>query len=525
MILEFIMKKITDKHYTATHKVVFNTGILYVKMLIVIGVQFYSTRLVLNALGASDFGIFNLIAGVIAMLTFLNAAMTTSTQRYFSYYQGLGDLSMQKKIFSNSWILHILIGLVVVSLLLSLTPFLFNGFLNIPAEKISTAKNIYYFMSISVFFTIISVPFTASINAHENMLLIAIVSILDAVFKLAISLSIIYFAQSERLYMYGIFMASLTVIVFSLYGYFCIKKYKECNILNYKVDKDLMLELGSFSGWNLVGALSGLGRTQGFAVLLNMFLGTIANSAYGIASQISGGVNFFAATMLKAINPQIMKSEGANNRLRMLRLSMIASKFGFFLLSCLAIPCLFELPAILKFWLKEVPENTLLFCSFMLISAMIDQLTNGLTSAIQATGKIRNYMIVVGLFKLMILPCAYILLKSEFLLFWVLFSYVSLEVFGGIARIIMLNRIAEMSVKEYFNRVFNKEILPTVLSVSTTLLIIYWLNFNFRFLVTIPISIIVYIVSIYYLGLCSDEKIILNKLFKTVSNRIKINGK
>lgn len=510
---------------SASKRVVFNTGILYAKMLIMMGTQLYTTRLVLNALGASDYGIFNLIAGVIAMLAFLNAAMTTATQRYLSYHQGSENFLMQKKIFSNSWILHIIIGFLVVGLLELMAPFLFNDFLNIPVEKITTARTIYHFMSASVFFTIISVPFTASINAHENMLWIAIVNIIDSVLKLLAALSITYFVQTDRLYMYGLLMAGLTVVDFSLYGGFCLKKYKECSILNYQIDKPLLLELGSFAGWNLVGALSGLGRNQGFAVVLNLFLGTIANTAYGIAHQVSAALNSFSVTMLRAINPQIMKSEGGNDRHRMLRLSMIASKFGFFLLSCLAIPCLFELPALLKFWLKTVPEHTLLFCTFTLISVLIDQLTVGLTSAIQATGKIRTYMIVVGSVKLLILPGAYILLRLGSPVLWVLVVYVSLEILAGAFRIFSLHKVAGMPIKVYFNRVFKKEILPVLFFVCACFLFVHLFQFDFRFLVTVPVSILVYLVSIYYTGLCHDEKNIFNKMLKPVFNRIRINGK
>jgi O-antigen/teichoic acid export membrane protein len=320
-------------------------------------------------------------------------------------------------------------------------------------------------------------------------------------------------------------MAGLTIIGFVLYGGFCLKKYKECSIRHYRIDKSLLLELGSFAGWNLVGALSGLGRTQGFAVVLNLFLGTIANTAYGVAYQVSAALNSFSATMLKAINPQIMKSEGNNDRNRMLRISMMASKFGFFLLSCLSIPCLFELPVLLRLWLKDVPEHTMLFCSFMLVSIMTNQLTVGLTSAIQATGKIRTYMIVVGSVKLSILPCAYILLRVGRPVLWVLIAYVSLEALAGAFRIFSLYRLAGMSVREYFDRVFKKEIPPVLLSVCVCLLIVYLFQFNFRFLVTIPASIIVYVISIYYTGLCRDEKHIFNKMLKPVVRRIGIYGK
>lgn len=238
----------------AANKVALNTGILYAKMLITIGISLYSTRLVLNYLGESDFGVFNLIAGVIAMLAFLNAAMTTSTQRYLSFHQGTGDFEMQKKVFANSWILHILIGIIVVIALEGIAPpFLFNGFLNISPDRISAAKAVYQFMTASVFFTIIAVPFTASLNAHENMLWISIVLIIESIFKLLIAISLAYFIQTERLIYYGFFTAIIAFVSFLLYGIYCLKKYKECIVTNYQIDKSLMKEIGSFAGWSLGG--------------------------------------------------------------------------------------------------------------------------------------------------------------------------------------------------------------------------------------------------------------------------------
>ena len=498
----------------ASERVVFNTMVLYVKMLITMGISLYSTRLVLNALGASDFGIFNLIAGVIAMLSFLNAAMTVSTQRYLSFHQGTGDFEMQKKIFINSWILHISIGIVVVLALILLTPFLFNGFLNIPPDRITTAKVVYYFMSVSVFFTIISVPFTASINAHENMLLIAIVNIIESVLKLCIALSLLWFIQSNRLALYGIFMAVLSLIIFSLYAGFSLKKYKECSIRNYQIDKPLIKELGSFTGWNLIGAFSNVGRIQGIAVILNIFFGTVINAAYGIANQISTQLNYFSHTLLRALNPQIMKSEGMDNRSRMLRLSMMASKFGFFLVAIIAIPCIFEMPAILKFWLKNVPDNTVIFCNLILIDSLILQLTVGLQPAIQSVGKIKFYTLTVGGIMILNLPIAIVLLSIGFPAYSVLISYISIETINLFCRLYFAKKIAGLSIREYCINVFFKVILPILTCALTCWIIINFMNFNYRFLFTIFISVLVMGLSIYFVGLCQDEKILVKNMIR-----------
>ena len=496
----------------ASTRVAFNTMILYAKMLITMGISLYSTRLVLNALGASDYGIFNLIAGVIAMLSFLNAAMTVSTQRYLSFHQGTGDFEMQKKIFTNSWVLHIAIGIIVVLLLLALVPFLFGGFLNIPADRIPTAKAIYYFMSVSVFFTIVSVPFTASLNAHENMLWIAVVNIIESVIKLGIALSLLWFIQPERLIIYGVLMAGLSLITFALYATYCLKKYNECGVKNYQIDKPLIKELSGFAGWNMFGALCGLGRIQGLAILLNIFLGTVVNAAYGIANQVSGQLSFFSQTMLRAINPQIMKSEGRNDRQRMLRLSMMASKFSFFLIALLSIPCIFEMPTILKLWLKSVPEYTIIFCSLILVAIMINQLTIGLQSAIQATGKIKVYQSILGCILLSNFPIAYVLLKMEFQPYLVLVSFICIEFLACLLRLFFLKRMAKLSILEYIKRVFLKEIIPTVMIILTCWITTLFIYFQYRFLLTYSISGLVFAVSIYFTGLCKDEKILINEM-------------
>ena len=500
----------------ASTRVAFNTGILYVKTLVVMGISLYSVRLILSALGVSDFGIFSLVAGIIAMLSFLNSAMTASTQRYLSFHQGTNDFEMQKKVFTNSWVLHLAIGAIVVVLLLLLTPFLFDGFLNIPADRIVAAKTVYYFMAVSVFFTIISVPFTASINAHENMTWIAVVNIIESIFRLGIALSLVWFIQAERLIMYGLFMALLSFVSFMLYAVFCLKKYNECNIKRYQIDKPLIKELTSFAGWNMFGALCGVGRAQGLAVILNIFFGTIVNAAYAVAVQVSAAASFFSQSMLRALNPQIMQSEGMNDRERMLRLSMMASKFGFFLFAIIAIPAIFEMPAILELWLKNVPEYAVAFCSLFLIVTLTNQITIGLQSAIQAVGKIKVYQTAVGGVLLLNLPIALLLLRWGFPAYSVLICAVIVEVIACVLRLILLKKIAGMSIKAYFKRVIFKGIPPLLALLAACWLITSYLTGDFRFLITSMVSAGVFLGSVYLMGLCKDEKNLLDNLAKKV---------
>jgi Na+-driven multidrug efflux pump len=509
------LKKFKQPQQAST-RVVVNTGILYAKMMVTMGISLYSTRLVLNALGASDYGIFNLIAGVIAMLSFLNGAMTVSTQRYLSYHQGTKNAEMQKKVFSNSWVLHIGIGLFVVILLLALEPFWFDGFLNLPADRVLTAQKLYLFMIVSVFFTILSVPFTASLNAHENMLWVAVVQIIESVCKLAIAISLWWFIQEDRLILYGTLMAVLSMLTFTLYAVYALKKYEECSVRDFRIEKPLMKELGSFAGWNLFGSATSMSKSQAVAVLLNIFFGTIINAAYGIANQVSSQLLIFTQTMFHALNPQIMQSEGMNDRQRMLRLAMIASKFGFFLMAFIAIPVIFEMPAILQLWLKNVPEYTVVFCSLITISYMTNMLTVGLQSAVQATGKIKWIQIIIGSTVLMTIPIAYIFLKMGFPPYSVFVVYIVIEFIACVMRLFFLKKIAGLSIRAYFERVFAKEIIPMIVIIITCWAITHFLHFEYRFLLTGFVAVLVFAVSIYFTGLCEDEKVLVQGMLKKV---------
>ncbi|MCE1167531.1 MAG: hypothetical protein LWX70_05485 [Sphingobacteriia bacterium] len=487
-------------------KIALNTGILYLKMILTAGITLYTTRLVLEGLGIQDYGVYNLIGGVIAMLAFLNAAMSTSTQRFFSYHQGKDDIELQKRVFSNSLILHFIIGIVMVIVIEIAGLFLFDGFLNIPSNRIDAAKIIYHTMTFTVFFSVISVPYSASLSAHENMLWIAIVGIVEVILKLAVALMVFWFV-GDKLVFYAIFVAAVSVVVVVLYAVYCIKRYEEVTLFVHGgVNKPLMKELASFAGWNLFGAACGVARAEGIAIVLNIFFGTIINAAYGIANQLSGQLNFFSLSMLKSMNPQIMRAEGAGERKRMLWLSMKASRFGYYLLAFISIPFIFEMDHILAFWLKTVPDNTAIFCILILIASLVRQLTVGLQSAAQATGRIKLYQVVVGGVLLLNLPAAWLLLKFGYAAYSVLFSFIVVEVLSLVFRLFFLRVLAGMSIRNYSYMVFYKAMIPTIVSVAVSYLIAHYLVMDFRFIINIVVTFIAFSITIYLFGLEKDEK-------------------
>lgn len=484
----------------------------------------YSTRIVLNALGNSDYGIFNLLAGIIAMLSFLNAALSTSTQRYISFHQGKKDKLMQQKVFATSVFLHLIIGVIIVISIELAGIALLNGFLNIPPDRIPAAKTIYHFMSVTIFFTVAAAPFNALLMAYEDMIWVAIISIIETLLKLFIAFLLLY-VKGDKLIVYGILTAGISLVLFILFFAVCYNKYKECRASRPEnVDLKLMKELSGFAGWNLFGTVCFLARTQGTAVMLNLFFGTLVNAAYGIANQVSAQFNFFSATLLRAMNPQIMKSEGANDRKRMLRIAMMASKFGFFLIAIFAIPCIFEMKAILTVWLKQVPDYTVVFCNLTLITVLVNQLTIGVQSAVQATGQIKLYQVVVGSIILFTLPLGYLLLKLGYAPYFVLIAASITELTGCILRLYFLKRITGLPLSDHIDRVFSKEIIPVVISIVTCLAITYFFSGSYRFLVTIAASGLMFIVAIYFTGLCADERLMMNSLIAKFRGKLYASG-
>ncbi len=440
-------------------------------MVITIFISLYSTRLILNALGVADYGIFNLVGGVIAMLSFINGAMIIATQRYLSFYIGAGDDHKLKSVFISSIVLHLVISLIIVLLLEIAGFFIFDGVLNIPVDRIGTAKVIFHFMIISTFFTINAVPYDASINSHENMLFDSLLGIFESILKLGIAIWLVY-SEMDKLILFGLLTAGLTIIIRIIKGIYCSRKYMECRInLKSHVQIGLLKEMLSFAGWNLFGLLCSVLSNQGLAILLNLFFGIMVNAAYGIANQVNGNLNSFSSNMIRAILPQITKSEGSGDRERMLRLSVFASKMSFFLLAFFAIPLIIEMPFILKIWLKTVPDNAVIFCQLTLILSLVYQITVGMMAAITTVGEIKVYQLVVGAVHIFTLPVAWALMKFGLPALYVFVGSIFIEFIAGGLKIWFAHKVAGLDVKDFLVKTICKSILTVVLTASLALII------------------------------------------------------
>lgn len=399
---------------STANRVIKNTGFLYAKMGITMFISLYTTRLILNSLGASDFGIFNIVGGAISMLGFLNAAMASATQRFMSYCEGEGDKEKQKKIFNVSLILHIGIAFLVGIILLIAGYFFFNGVLNIPESRILAAKVVYGSLIVSTMFTIMTVPYDAAMNAHENMKYYAIIGTVESFLKLAVAIACVY-TSYDKLIIYGFLMACIPLITLTIMRIYCHKHYNECIVAPRQYwDKSLMREITSFAGWNLFATAAAMITNYGLSIILNMYFGTILNAAQGIANQLNGQLGVFIANISKAVNPIITKSAGQNAIKHMVDISIFMSKIYFMINAISLIIFILYGKQILQWWLKDVPQNTYTFLILIMGITIGEIFLNSLSQILSAIGKIKGVSTLRSLTTLLCLPAIILAFHIDF---------------------------------------------------------------------------------------------------------------
>ncbi len=507
----------------AANRVAVNTGILYARMAITVFISLYATRLVLAALGAEDYGIFNVVGGAIVMLTFLNNAMASASQRFMSYAHGEGDEGKQKKIFNVSVIVHFVIGIFLVAIMEIVGYFLFKGVLKIDVERIAVAKLIYHFLVVSTFTSVISVPYNAVLNAHENMLFVAILGVIESLLKLSIAFYVTY-TGFDKLASYGFLMAMLTILLLLIGGFYCHKKYDEVeiNIIKY-YDKPLLKEMTGFAGWSLLGSSSSMIANYGQGIVINMFFGTVINAAQGVAAQVSGQLGAFATTMMKALNPIIAKSEGAGNRSMMLRASVIGGKVSFFLLMFFYVPVLVEMPLIFNFWLKNVPEFTVVFCRLLLTRNLIEQLFLTLSSSIAAVGNIKKYQIFSSILNFLPLPVSYVLFVYGFPPYFLYIVFIVYAVLKGGVVLYFSKRDCGLDVLSFAKHSILRATLSFSFTIALASLPVAFMNEGFmRLLCVFVVSFIAYLIFVAFIGFRGDERKIFTRMINEVLGRVLI---
>lgn len=491
------LKKQIHPMSEVANRVLKNSGYLYFSMGLSMFVSLYSTRLILNALGSSDFGIFCIIGGAIGMLGFLNAAMSTTTQRFINYAEGEGKPEKQKSIFTVSISIHFLLSLLMVIIFEIAYFFFFDGILNIPSDRIPSAKWIYQLMLLSTVLTIQTVPYNAIINAHENMRYLSIIGVFQTLMKLVIALIVVH-VYTDKLILYGILTTFVSLIFMIILQIYCHRNYSECTYSIHKYhNKELMKEMTSFAGWGFINSSSSMFAQYGMGIVLNSFFGTILSAAQGVANQISGQLMVFSRTMLMAINPIIGKKAGSNDITNMMRISLFSSKMSFLIIAFFAFPFIIETPYILQLWLKNVPEWSVCFFRFEITRNMLDQLTITLTSAINAEGRIKYYSILRGCSYFLPLPISLFLFHLGFSPYW--FYIIWIFTWNGIGSLIILyyaHKNCGMQYADFFKIIIYPILLITISTLSISGIITVYMDESFlRLVIILCTTTIIFIIS------------------------------
>lgn len=484
-------------------------------------VSLYTSRVVLNTLGVEDFGIYNVVSGIIMMFVFINGAMANGTMRFITYELGRGDKVKLSKVFNSALITHIILALFVLLLAETIGLWFLNSKMNIPHEKMYAANWVYQFSVFSAIISMTQVPYTTLIMGHERMKVYANVGILEVVLRLII-VYLLVLVPFNKLIFYSFLVTVTSLVIASIYRLYCIKQFEESKF-HFYLDKGMLIEMSSFAGWNLLGSAANIGTKQGVNLLLNIVFGPIMNAAYGVAAQVNGAITMFGQNLMTAIKPQIVKSYANEENEYFQLLLHRASKFTFFLLLFVSIPILIETEFILNIWLKNYPDYSISFVRLVLINALLFCYNDVFFLASQASGKVAVYQIVTSGISLLYLPIIYYLMKyfnDPTLSFKVMIIGTCILMPTGL--IIIKKVMPFIRIKDFFF----KNIIPNLFIFFISLILSSYLSHFFeigffRLLLTTLSSTIILIVSIVFIGLNSNERLFVNNFLVKVYVRFK----
>ena len=482
-----------------------NTIVLYIRMIVMMAISFYTTRVILDALGVDDYGIYDVVGGLVAMFSLISSSLSGSTSRFITFGLGKGDKAELRKIFAASVNINIILAIIVILAIETIGVWFLNNRMTIPTDRLDAANWVLHCSTITFAIGLLSVPYNASIIAHEKMSAFAYMTIFDAVTKLAIALGIKFYG-GDKLIFFAVLNIIPIIISQIIYWQYCKRKFEECTY-HRGWDVRIFKEIGGFAMWSFIGCTAGTMKDQGVNIAINLFTGPAVNAARGIAMQINGIVSRFIQNFTIALNPQIIKDYAAGNLERMHKLIFTGTRFSYFLFMFLSIPIFFEVESILKVWLGQVPAHTVLFTRLVLILTLAEIISQTLITAQSATGKIRNYQIVVGGILLLNFPISYLLLYLGFapettLVVAIIISQICLA-----ARLWFLKSMVKLPVTEFIKTVYIKVIAVTFLAGIPPFFCYWFMQPSIaRFLLVGTVSVISSFVFISIIGCKKSER-------------------
>jgi O-antigen/teichoic acid export membrane protein len=477
-------------------------------------VSLFTVRIVLKTLGVVDYGIQNVVGGIVAMLSFFSSTMVSASMKFFAFELGRKNYKRLNQFFNLSVFTYLGFSLFVILIAETVGIWFFNTQLTIPDNRMGAAMWVYQFSIASFVLQMLIIPYNAMIIAHEKMNIYAYISIAEVVLKLVI-VYLLFIISIDKLKIYAVLLFVVMLIIASIYVFYGTKKYKECKLFLFW-DIGMFKELISYSGWSIFGALAGMIRNQGINILLNMFFNPIVNAARAIAFRVNNSINLFVTNFFQAVRPQITKDYAAGEREEMMKLVFRSSKYCYYLILLFAIPILLETPYILKIWLNEVPEYTVLFTRLVIITTMIESISYPFQTAISATGNIKWYQIVTGGLLILNLPISYLFLKTGSPPEVTMYIAIGIAAIAQVSRILFMKSMLQMRIQLYLKETILIIILVTIFTCIIPFLSHKYLDPGFlRLIVVTILSVTISIVIIYLIGITySERQTINNYLYK-----------
>lgn len=500
-----------------------NTLLLYFRMIILMLVSLYTSRVILDALGEADYGIYNVVGGMVSMFSVLSGTLSGAISRFITYELGKGNKKRLNKIFSTSVNIQLLMAVLVFLSCEIIGVWFLNTKMNIPDGRMEAANWVLHFSIASFAVNLVSLPYNATIIAHEQMGVFAYISILEAALKLLIAY-FIYISPIDKLILYGILILGVSLVIRIIYGFYCGRHFEEAKY-RFVIDRSLLKEMAGFASWNLFGNTAYMLNTQGVNMLINVYFGVTCNAARAITVQVNTAVMHFVNNFMTAINPQITKSYAAGDYGYMAKLICRSSKYSFFIMYLFVVPMLLEAEGILGIWLKEVPADTAVFMRLVLFSTLVQLLGNPLYTGIMATGKIKRYQVEVTMVGCMVFPFSWIAyeLGAPAYMTYVIFAIIYFLL--NFIRLATLKRQMDFPVWMYVRSVFGRIGPCAVLMLAAPALLVMFMPPSFiRLLLVCVTSLSWSATCIYYVGLEQGERnFFLDKGKQLLVGRLHIN--
>lgn len=491
---------------TDNRRIAKNTAYLYVRTFVTMVVTLYTSRKILEALGVEDFGILNVVGGIIALMAFINSSMSVATQRFLTYELGRLDGGDFNRVFNISIKVHLLIAGVVLLLAETAGLWFVNTHLNIPAGRMGAANWIYQASVLSAILGIIQTPYNASIVSHEHMHIYAYVGLGETFVKLAIVLCMLFYPY-DRLAIWGFAFFAVQLGVSLIYRWYCIRHFDNCKFRPKVWDSKQFKSMLGFTGWNMFGTVAWTLKDQGASILLNIFGGPVFNAARGISSQVTGAVRNLIGGFQTAVNPQITKNYASGNKETTCRLLCKSSKISYFLMLIISVPILAEIDYILGIWLVEVPRMAALFTRLVILESLFDTLAGPMITSLMATGRIKWYQITVGSILLLNIPISYLLLRAGFHIATPLVVSIVFMLLGNASRIIFCRNMLGLSIRQYIRTVIGPIVVVSLLSAIPVTIIMSSME---QGLARLAVNVAVCVTSVslicFFIGLTKGER-------------------